>query len=116
MDKIDPELLKRLDALTAKLGVGAGEAWRILIKGAYVEATSWIPFLLLWVFVMGFGLYLLRLCRGIVDSEPKFWGYVGAGAMLCIGLSGIAGCVSPILTLLLNPEGHALNTVLWSLR
>ena len=40
MEHIDPELLKRMDALAAKMGVTAQYLWAVLIRQAYVEGLT----------------------------------------------------------------------------
>lgn len=113
MDKIDPELLKRLDALTEKLGMGAGEAWRIFVHQAYVEALSWLPYLALWVLVAIVLFRFSTFCKIEATKDGANW-IVGRGALLVaamLSLLGVAACLSSMFEILGNPEAYALKEI-----
>lgn len=118
MDKIDPELLKRLDALTEKLGMGAGEAWRIFVHQAYVEALSWLPYLALWVLVAIVLFRFSTFCKIEATKDEDYadganW-IVGRGALLVaamLSLLGVAACLSSMFEILGNPEAYALKEI-----
>jgi hypothetical protein len=117
--EIDPELLKRLDAIAAKLGVGAGEAWRIFIHQAYVEAWTWLPFVILWTVVTVMLLKVAAICRRYQKDQNE--DLYGLGAVVCylacVGSSaGIATCISSMVLILANPEAYALREILYRLR
>lgn len=118
MNQIDPQILSRLDALAAKLGVGAGQAWQILLRQAKVEAASELFFLVIWA-VSAFIFY--RCCMVCVEKykeEEGDW-FMGIGLSIAAGVGsmiGVAACLSYIFGVLVNPEGYALGTILSALR
>lgn len=122
MNNIDPELLKRLDALARKFGAGAGDAWQILIRQAYVDACSWLPWLLLWAVTCVAMHGLFTTCRAKMENDRgDDDGVWGIGAALCIiafvcGAIGIIDCVSSMMVILLNPQGYVLREILSYLR
>lgn len=120
MNQIDPELLKRLDALTDKLGVGAHQAWQIFIRQAHIEALSWVPWLILWIvaiFVFVWGSKKLDV-KAAESSEPDGWRvaqalmYAGVllGACICMN------CIVNVFLIELNPQAYALKEILWRLK
>ena len=78
------EILQRLDALAAKLGVAAGELWRVLLAHARIDAIEnafWIVCAsgLLWA-------ACLLICRGLdEDYDPVPWNLSGAS----VGIVGV---------------------------
>jgi hypothetical protein len=116
MNKINPEVLKRLDALMARFGVAAGEAWRALLLQSYADAISWLPFLFVWLGALVAAWFCLRWSIGRVrtQSASDCWEF----AVACSGLAmvgfgaGIAACISSMLQILISPEGHALRDLL----
>lgn len=125
MEQIDPELLKRLDAIAAKMGVGAGEAWRIFIHQAYIEAWSWVPFILAWVMCCGVALYgasafrkagAKRMADGYSDCNDYTCSAWACRGVAVIFFVAVMSCVSSMMMLALNPEAYALRELLFRLK
>lgn len=51
------EVLKRIDALAAKLGVTADHIWSVLMRQARIEGIEWVLWGTLWLIV---GSYMLN--------------------------------------------------------
>jgi hypothetical protein len=115
--KVDPELLKRLDALMAKFGVVGGEAWKALVRQSYADAFSWLPFLILWCAAATAGVFILRWCFRKIRSDYTEEGWYVAIGLTMLSLvgsgAGIASSVSGMIQILVSPEGHAIRDLLW---
>lgn len=120
MDHIDPELLKRLDALAAKLGVAAQYLWSVLLRQAQVEAWKDIVEGSIWAVVaIVSGIMLVTTIR----RESKKDGYDGwmpepiilaiaATIFLLVGIV-VAGCLlDSAIDPLFNPGYWALHHIL----
>jgi len=116
-----PEVLSRLDALAAKLGVAANYLWAVLVRQAYVEAVGALLFL---VVVHLATRYALRIWR---HGRDKGWhqGEYGlpfemgtAIGMLMLGVCWIVAVVQVVCGVqnVLNPEYFALHQVLDALK
>lgn len=116
---IDPELLKRLDQLIEKLGLKAGQGWDLLVRQAYIDAFSWLPFLILWIVVTVVLLKVSRLCvvKANDDGEELWWIARVVCLLAAVGsAAGVCTCSSEMIRILLNPQGYALRTLLWTIR
>lgn len=111
------ELLKRLDALAAKLGVASEHIWQVLVKQAGVAAVENLIGILIGVAVMILGPWLFQKGR----TTPKVNGDSTdlAVAQMVIGVVCLAvsvvvtiACVVSLPTLVMNPEYFALQKVM----
>jgi hypothetical protein len=117
-EEVKDEILKRLDALSEKLGQTGGHLWEVLVRQAYIDAWSALVFaLLIAAFLVSFlvaGVKLVRAGSKDYDDEWKF--AVGIVLILVGGFLTI-----PSLSFLwdaryiFNPEAAALQTVLRTL-
>jgi hypothetical protein len=111
-DEMQKELLNRIDALAANLGVTAEHIWRVLIQQAQVEAVRCI--LIVVVAVLCGAVLYWRVKASIEDdwdSElmiASVMVFAIATAVLSV-LALIA--LTELPTLLLNPEYWALRQV-----
>lgn len=113
--QFEQQILQRLDALAAKLGVTANEVWGILLRQARVEVITSIG-------EVGIGALLFFLIMKTVPKIPK-WdaedseGKLIGGVVLCI-LGAIFGFImlidglTKLPTLLFNPQFWALRQLL----
>lgn len=108
------QIIQRIDALAAKLGVAGQALWKILLHEAILEGIE----SLFWGFVLLIGaLYLSRWTKRLFvyckDEDSDFW--VGFGLLTAVNL--IIGIVSlPFFSQayesLLNPQFQAFK-FLW---
>lgn len=114
---IDPEILKRLDGLSEKLGTASQKVWTVFIHQAHVEAAVDA----FWIVLATAGLYLsyrgLRLSIGKAEQKDSWM----AGVIICgigiIVLTIVLGTnLAAIATPLINPEYWALQQILWLLK
>ncbi len=124
-EKLQEELLTRLDLLAAKLGVTSEHLWGVLIKQARIEVIESI--LTLIVVVMGI-LACAYFWRKIIEfstfdgSDLRLGGSVGSialniffsGLLLILSIGAFMDIMN-IPTLLFNPEYWALQKVLGAL-
>jgi hypothetical protein len=110
MTQIDPELLKRLDALAAKLGTTADQIIAILRQQAHVEVVvdclAVVGGLCLAMLYAAWLRYLLRKTNGDIfdGTVVEFLGaIIGGGACVVLAISS-AVAVFELPTLLLNPD------------
>ncbi len=104
------EILKRIDALAAKLGVTVNHLWAVLVKEARIEALESIGWGLMW---FTFSLYLTLFCKAAWKRDDRNLDVpiaVGAIALVCF----LAACyeVSGTVGMILNPEYWALKEVM----
>jgi hypothetical protein len=113
------QLLSRLDALAAKLGVTANHIWAVLLKQAQVELVQSIVWAILAALVVCLTVYCLwRINTTVTADENYDWypwrigvaiaSYAGGAAALAILFRNL--CAIP--TLAMNPEFWALQEVL----
>ena len=114
-EKLQEELLTRLDLLAAKLGVTSEHLWGVLIKQARIEVIESI--LTLIVVVMG-----ILVCVYFWRKILQLGGSVGSvllnaffTSLLLILSIGAVIDIMNIPTLLFNPEYWALQKVLGAL-
>lgn len=115
------ELLKRLDAVAAKLGTTTEYLWKVLVKQGYVEGIAQlvsIPALLLLAY-MGYRLskklYQMGEDDGWNGPGPVFGSaflYLGIGAAIFLAM----GNAYFGLLQLLNPEYFALRQILQAIK
>lgn len=115
MEHIDPELLKRLDQLAAKLGVAASFLWHALIRQAYINAAE---NLVVAIILAVAALYLFRLSIVLwnwSDGHPNTNDTgLGAGLVFFVGLvaAGFAiTCICDTVDGFLNPGYAALGAL-----
>jgi hypothetical protein len=106
------EILKRVDALAAKLGVAAGELWRILVTQAKLESYYSIVWAVLFTTVAALlGYVSYKLLRSAMlenysdNGGPGVFAAFCAVAALCVGL----GFTQSAFTGIYNPEYKALG-------
>ena len=99
------ELLNRLDALAAKLGVGGEHLWEVLLQQAQVEAWFYSLWAVLGAAVLGAGLigiaYFIK-----EEAAPIFILPIFAGAIIFIP------CLHRAFTAFYNPEYWALQKIM----
>ena len=120
MDKLPQEILNRLDALAAKLGVTVQYLWAVLIKQARVEVYGDLFFAVLFG-SCGYLLWLLmkKMIKMIkADKWADDWLFFASAAII----AGIIGCLITVIlnlywciTPLFNPEYWALQQVIQTL-
>ncbi len=103
------EILKRLDALAAKLGVTADHLWGVLIRQARIEAYEWIAWGALWLALSCLTWYLTIKLYKDDDKDGELLITMGI-ASLTTTVVGLI-CMSGTPGLLLNPEYWALKQV-----
>ena len=105
------EILKRIDAMAAKLGVTAGQMWGVLVKQARIEAIEDICWGLFW-------LMLAAICARIAWKGYKSDEDLGDAVMICGSVVGIIfmlvamGYIAGTPGMLLNPQYWALKELL----
>jgi hypothetical protein len=109
------ELLARLDALAAKLGVAAGQLWEIMVRQVYVEVVrnGFLVVLSVGVFVWTiyfFTAFRKKLYGDALEVSTSLTVIFAVLAVVVFSMSayGIAGR-------LINPEFYALDTLMKSL-
>jgi len=113
--ELTKELLSRLDALAAKLGVAADQLWAILVRQAQIEAIQdlivfafWCALLVTWYLWLG---RLTRLGgekeKEVCELEGMAFAFASASG-LAIGIYAWIRMLS-IPTRLLNPEYWAFR-------
>ncbi len=111
---VDPEILKRLDALATKLGVTADHLWGVLVRQARVEFIVDAGLCLLWItvcFLTGWG--LVKLYRSEDDDKDFLVAAVWLlGGFFLIGGLASLYYASELPGLIMNPEFWALKQVL----
>jgi uncharacterized membrane protein YraQ (UPF0718 family) len=126
--ELSKEVLTRLDAIAAKLGVAAGEVWRILLKQAFVESVVQVVvgvLLAITAAIVVKWFYSRVLADQAFNAnikEEHSYDYYRAkrdpagwvtGMVLCsiAGLVAIGVAISGILGVM-NPEYYALRELL----
>ena len=113
---IDPEILKRIDGLSQKLGATSEKVWSVLIRQAHIEAAMDV----LWSIVCAALLFILyrvtvSSIRKDLDSSTDFpWIAVAVGSVIAMVILSIflLACLTELPTPLLNPEYWALHEIL----
>ena len=107
------ELFSRLDALAAKLGVGAEYLWEVLISQAGVRV---IQNLMIIAFVLVCVVVWSVCFRHLVAQEDEnHWGWgptILLGLLLVIGAVGAGVLAWELPGLILNPEYWAFQQIL----
>ena len=115
-EKIQQELLQRLDAIAAKLGVTVEYLWRILVKQAQVEAVYSGLYIIAglataWVSVKGWRFVFKQLHSEKSDASDLWLGILPTALALFFFANGLK-----IFTQLLNPEFWAFQRLLEMIR
>lgn len=118
---MNQEVLSRLDALAAKLGVAANHLWGVLVRQAYVDALGSLLFALIAA-ALTYGFY-----RVVLYGRAEKWydgydtelavvgtGVVGVGLVVCVVIA-LVQLVAGIQNVA-NPEYFALRHVLGALK
>lgn len=117
------ELLARLDALAAKLGVAGEQVWRIMVRGVFREG---LIDAIIGVLAGGIGICLLMLgMKRLCSWSNKPWSYereMGEG--IAIGMCAVGGlvllfgilAVVRALPEVFNPEYKALHELITLLK
>jgi hypothetical protein len=115
---MNPELLSRLDALAAKLGVASGQLWEILIRQARLDAINDIVWGLVQVAAIWF---LVRLGYRKIKADPHGWddwimAYI-LGGLACFMMSVFAVInLSGAPIQLINPQYWAFRQITGALK
>lgn len=114
-ERMNEQILQRIDALAAKLGTTAQYLWGVLIRQARIEVIENI--ICIAVFV-AFGYAMFRVCAKYAhawedcDNFPEAMASVFSGIAVVICMIVVAVAFCSIWTPLLNPEFWALKQVL----
>ncbi len=120
--ELTAELLKRLDALAAKMGVTGQYLWGVLLRQAHVAVWEAVGGLLLGAIAIIVG--LLALWWGIRQPKDKYdcLGDGALGAVVCGSISFVLGSIASLVnafslpTLLMNPGYWALQDLIRQLK
>lgn len=107
------EIMKRIDALAAKMGVTGSHLWGVLIRQARIEGIEWLCWAALWISIASAGAYLAYRCHNSPDDnwdDPVPIGFCILASAICF-LIGL-GCIGGTPALFLNPEYWALQQIL----
>ncbi len=106
---MNDEILKRVDALAAKLGVTVDHLWGVLIRQARIEWIEWIVWSILWFVLAAVTGVLIRVIYKREDGDGDLFitSAIFAAGFVVAGLF----CLSNTLGLFLNPEYWALKQV-----
>lgn len=116
------EVLKRIDALAAKLGTTGEYLWTVLVRQARVEAIQNIVTVILSAIVIAVSIAVLKW--GIRrEVENDWWGEPGNITAIIASVTLAIVCTVIIIqlsnaipTLLMNPEYWALKQVLEAMK
>jgi hypothetical protein len=111
------EILKRLDALAAKLGVASDKLWQILLAQGQIERTMTIVWVALSLAAtVASGLLILRNAKRFSDASYDSGSlYLGNIIVFSvIGLISLCACMGSLsyLSGVINPEYFALRQIL----
>lgn len=104
---MNQELLARLDALAAKMGVASGMLWAAFVRQAYINLLMWVTFDI--IFAVAAVLGLRAFCRRYEDDAflPGAIAVVAAVIFLMGTLDAVGGA--------LNPTYYATSKILGAL-
>lgn len=114
---MNDEVLHRIDALAAKLGVVGEQLWEVLLRQVYVDAAI----AAFWMVLLGAGsffavrLYVTRkrdIGWDLMDDELEPFGVMGVGMLLILTVIAWGVGTEGIITAILNPEFAALSKIL----
>ncbi len=106
---MNDEILKRVDALAAKLGVTVDHLWGVLIRQARIDGIEWVAWGCFWlILATATGAVAKSIYKGKNDDGDKF--LLCCGFALILVVFGLC-CLSNTLGLFLNPEYWALKQV-----
>lgn len=108
---MNQEILNRLDALAAKLGIASSHLWEVLVRQGQVELVQHLTaFAIFFVFtIMSF--FWLRYCLRQDDYDWTFWGWASSVFIwVCFFISfGIT--TGTITQYLISPEYYAFREI-----
>lgn len=107
------EILKRIDALAAKLGVASDHLWRVLTQQARIEAIEDLAWAALFFALSGASIWAIRwvIARRDDDNIPGELGVVSVIAALVFFVVA-CNCIAGTPGMFLNPEYWALKQIL----
>ena len=103
------DVMKRLDAIAAKLGVAANHIWGVLVYQARVDAIEWIIWGVLWLAIAGSLVHCAQFAYSRKDDSERVEKAVTLGGIAIVFTLLGLGCLSNILTNFLNPEYWAFK-------
>lgn len=113
------EVLKRIDALAAKLNVTAAELWKVLVKQARIEGIEWICWSAFWMIV---SISMLKLTFRLDEYCKKPGNADWDGVQTVPAVIGVItflsslGCLAGTPGQFLNPEYWALKQIMDKLK
>jgi len=113
------EVLQRLDAIAAKLGVVASHLWVVLIKQAISDGTVYLTFSFIGLLVAtgaGFStkyaFFKYRHSDGYNERDTWFWATIGSAVVLAIAGLLCIWTGSDGFQQFYNPEYYALQSLI----
>lgn len=103
------EILKRIDALAAKLSVTADHLYGVLVRQAHITAVVDVFWIVLgFIGIWGGVLWIKKAIKDFDNGEPFFW--LGIG-IICFGALLISINFNECVTGFMNPEYLAVDTL-----
>jgi hypothetical protein len=115
-EALTKEILARLDAAAARLGVGAEHLWAVTIRQVQLEAVAWLVTLPLVLLLMWKVVGLAKANHVTKSAQRNYFGdsemgvilaWVGFGIVALINLIAIPNCT----LVLMNPEYYAFKAL-----
>ena len=116
-EEMQRQLLARLDAIAAKLGVGADALWHVIIREVWIEGIEYVAWTIgLFIAAFVFVRYVRKSLEWAKDEEVCYF-LVGLFALASAGCT-LAACffASDAIEHLLNPKFQALQYILSALK
>lgn len=107
------EVLKRLDALAAKLGVASAHLWEVLTRQARIEAIEDVFWALMWLTISVFLGFVSKILF-FKKEQPDAGLVVAIVSLVCFVAA--CGCISNTPGMFFNPEYWALKQILDTLK
>ena len=123
---MNDEVLARIDALAAKLGVVGEHLWGVLVRQAYIEGAGALFGAVVFALVAGGVLRAAFRAKAAHNPNVKRYGepvgpwkwedhpewLIGGGAVVAMAVFGGSLCAIHAATCLLNPEYAAISKLL----
>jgi len=107
------EVLQRLDAIAAKLGVVASHLWVVLIKQAISDGTVYLTFSFIGLLVATeYAFFKYRHSDGYNERDTWFWATIGSAVVLAIAGLLCIWTGSDGFQQFYNPEYYALQSLI----